>query len=391
MGKEWLNSSRTVLEKPLKVDAPYKEAFYLDPAKAEAIGYRFSVNRGQKIEVKVTILGNDSMKLFIDLYRVNNDSLKIWQHVASADSIEHILAFEPRRDADYILRLQPELLRGGKFGVSILKVPSYSFPVTGKNSRAIGSYFGDPRDGGKREHHGVDIFAKRHTPIIAPVKGYVRRVGERGLGGNVIWIRDSNGNNLYFAHLQKQLVKQHTYVNPGDTIGTVGNTGNAKTTPPHLHFGIYKNGPIDPVHFIKETNIVLPGISTDLASLGNWARARQKTHLSFTDKIDIPLDTLESYEIMKVIGTIGSMLRVALPNGLIGYVSESDVESVEAPIMSYAVNKSYELLDAPMVNAVVTKELSQVETIAVLALHKDFLFVRTSLGNVGWISTLSNL
>jgi hypothetical protein len=213
-------------------------------------------------------------------------------------------------------------------------------------------------------------------------------VGERGMGGNVIWIRDSKGNNLYFAHLQKQLVKQHTYVNPGDTIGTVGNTGNAKTTPTHLHFGIYKNGPIDPIHFIKETNIVLPGISTDLASLGNWARTRQITHLSLTDNIGIPLDTLGEHELIKVIGSIGSMFRVTLPDGLTGYVNEADIESVAAPIRSYTVNKSYELLDAPMINAVVTKELSQVETIAVLALYKDFLFVRTSLGNVGWINTL---
>ncbi|MEQ9022655.1 MAG: M23 family metallopeptidase, partial [Pseudomonadales bacterium] len=130
-------------------------------------------------------------------------------------------------------------------------MPTLDFPVAGKDKRAIQSVFGDPRDGGRREHHGVDIFASRHTPILAPTKAEVRFVGVRGLGGKVVWLFDrERGTNLYFAHLQEQKVKRYQMVNPGDTIGTVGNTGNARYTPPHLHFGIYRNGPIDPYAFI---------------------------------------------------------------------------------------------------------------------------------------------
>ena len=55
--------------------------------------------------------------------------------MASADSAQQRLAFEPRRDAEYILRIQPELLRGGKVTIQIQKVPSFSFPVSGKNSK----------------------------------------------------------------------------------------------------------------------------------------------------------------------------------------------------------------------------------------------------------------
>jgi len=76
---------------------------------------------------------------------------------------------------------------------------------------------------------------------------------------------------------------------------------------------------------------------------------------------------------------------------LTGYIKGSDIESVEEPIRSYTVSKSYELLDAPMTNATVTKELPQIETLAVLAQHKDYLFVRTSLGNLGWIIVSANL
>ena len=54
----------------------------------------------------------------------------------------------------------------------------------------------------------------------------------------------------------------------GQVIGTVGNTGNARTTPPHLHFGIYRNGPIDPFHFIAETDTVPDRIQGDSLLLG---------------------------------------------------------------------------------------------------------------------------
>ena len=387
LGKDWLKSSQKALEIPISVEPPYKEAFFLDPAKAESMGYRFSVMRGQKIEVKVSMLIADSVKVFIDLYRVNNDSLRNYQHVASADSTEHQLAFEPRRDADYILRLQPELLRGGRFDVTIQKIPSFSFPVNGKSSKSIGSYFGDPRDGGKRDHHGVDIFAKRHTPIIAPTRAYVRSVATRGLGGKVIWLRDSKGHNLYFAHLQKQIAKPQTYVNPGDTIGTVGNTGNAKSTPTHLHFGIYRGGPIDPINFIRETNNVLPNITAGIEVLGNWVRTKDKSYLKEYN-LAVHIDTLEVYQPMKVVGIVQSSYRVVLPNGLIGYINEAEIEPAAEPISSQLALVPHSLLLSPSQNSITKATLVTGESLAILAMHKSYWFVRTSVGQFGWIQSL---
>lgn len=58
-------------------------------------------------------------------------------------------------------------------------------------------------------------------------------------GGKVVWMRDeARGMSLYYAHLDSQHVAAGAYVRPGDTLGFVGKTGNARTTPPHLHFGI---------------------------------------------------------------------------------------------------------------------------------------------------------
>ncbi len=76
--------------------------------------------------------------------------------------------------------------------------------------------------------------------MLATSRARVRRIDEWKLGGRVIWLEDPERNlRLYFAHLQTQDVEDGTWVQAGERIGTVGNSGNARTTPPHLHFGIY--------------------------------------------------------------------------------------------------------------------------------------------------------
>lgn len=113
------------------------------------------------------------------------------------------------------------------------------FPVRGKNKRDIISYFGDPRDGGKRRHEGVDIRADRGTAVVAVADATVKKVKEGGAGGRQIWLLLDNGWEVYYAHLHAQLVKENEKVKAGQLIGTVGNTGNAQRAGPHLHFCLY--------------------------------------------------------------------------------------------------------------------------------------------------------
>ncbi|MBI4485879.1 MAG: M23 family metallopeptidase [Acidobacteria bacterium] len=83
-------------------------------------------------------------------------------------------------------------------------------------------------------HHGVDIFAPRGTPVLAAAGGIVTSGGTSSLGGNVVWIaRPGRREAHYYAHLDRQLVTPGTFVEAGDVIGTVGNTGNARGTLPH--------------------------------------------------------------------------------------------------------------------------------------------------------------
>lgn len=119
-----------------------------------------------------------------------------------------------------------------------------SFPVAMPGA-AIASVFGDPRDGGAREHHGVDIFAPRGTPVVAAGDGRVTDVRNTPVGGLVIWMEDfDRGLIYYYAHLEEQYVRRGQIISAGDTIGAVGNSGNARGVNPHLHFGVYLPGTI---------------------------------------------------------------------------------------------------------------------------------------------------
>lgn len=124
-------------------------------------------------------------------------------------------------------------------------------PVMGASRSSIVSLYGDARDGGRRKHEGIDIFAPKGTMIVAPSDGEITSVGYNSLGGKVIWMNDNkNKRSYYFAHLDSQIVHKGMLVRQGDTLGTVGNTGNARRTRSHLHFGVYHQNK-KPVTYIR--------------------------------------------------------------------------------------------------------------------------------------------
>lgn len=94
-----------------------------------------------------------------------------------------------------------------------------------------------------RSHEGIDIFAARGTPIQATTQGIVSKVGEDALGGRVVMIVGPGGAGHYYAHLEDYAdISPNDWVNAGDIIGYVGDSGNAKGTPPHVHYGVYISG-----------------------------------------------------------------------------------------------------------------------------------------------------
>jgi len=119
---------------------------------------------------------------------------------------------------------------------------SLPVPVEGVRPRQLRDTWGGARSEG-RKHEGIDIFAKRGTPVTSSTEGIVTRVGTNRLGGLVVWVMGPGGQRHYYAHLDSYAnVEAGMRIEAGHVVGYVGNTGNAKGTPPHLHYGIYETG-----------------------------------------------------------------------------------------------------------------------------------------------------
>ncbi len=114
----------------------------------------------------------------------------------------------------------------------------YSFPVIG--TTWFEDSFGADREGGARKHEGTDLFGKEGTPIVSICGGRVEQIGWNRLGGERVGIRGDDGNYYYYAHLQyiSSLLVKGNRIEAGESVGTMGHTGDALTTPDHLHFGI---------------------------------------------------------------------------------------------------------------------------------------------------------
>jgi len=90
-------------------------------------------------------------------------------------------------------------------------------------------------------HIGNDIFGAIGTPLVAVVDGVVERAGYGGsVGGNRVTIRRGSWY-FYYAHMSSVSVRQGQTVKAGTVIGTLGKSGSASGTSPHVHFSIYAN------------------------------------------------------------------------------------------------------------------------------------------------------
>ena len=124
-----------------------------------------------------------------------------------------------------------------------LTAGGYVFPVYGPSS--FGDTFGAPRgDVASGWHHGEDIFAPLGAPLLAVADGTIFSVGWNHLGGWRLWLRDHEGNEFYYAHLSafSPFAVNGREVKAGTVVGFVGNSGDAASTPYHLHFEIHPVG-----------------------------------------------------------------------------------------------------------------------------------------------------
>jgi peptidoglycan LD-endopeptidase LytH len=321
-GTEWKEAGERVFSDTLLITLPYKEILYFSPLRIYASGYMFNGQRGEKIIITINKDSVVTTQLFLDLFFINGEE---FEHTASAENKNLFIEHTFSSTGTYFLRIQPELLGGGSFNLHISNSPSLAFPVEGKDSRAVRSFWGDRRDGGVRVHKGVDIFADRGTPVLASEDGVVTRTGTNNLGGKVVWLSTLN-KSLYYAHLDSQAVSPPATVKKGDTLGFLGNTGNARFTPPHLHFGIYYHGEgaVDPLPYIRNffADVSEPEINNEL--LGAHGRISSRTSLFYsldTKKKEVfPSDTP-----VMITGGTGEFYKGILHNGKSVYIKQKAV------------------------------------------------------------------
>lgn len=390
LGTDWLAVGERALRDSLKITVPYRESGYFSANKAFAVGYRMDAQRGDRFLVRVETQGQKPVQVFIDVLALNGRNRTGFVAASKADT--NVLAWEPRRTQTYLIRIQPELLRSGRYTISITREPALSFPVQGRDSRQISSFFGVPREGGRRRHEGVDIFVPKGTPALAAVDGVITGVGTGKLGGNVAFLADNDRNiRLYYAHLDRWNVQNGQRVSVGDTIGFVGNTGNARTTGPHLHFGIYGEGEgaTDPLPFIRLGRGPAKQSLLSATRLGDSVRVTAgRTALRPAPTADAPiLRQLPHAAALTIVGGTDAWLRVELPDGLTGYVASAATEPATRPLRTLRLPSPGNLLDAADPAAATIDTLPAGSAVEVLAGAGPFLLVRRADGQTGWLAS----
>lgn len=133
--------------------------------------------------------------------------------------------------------------------------PRIGIPVAGVREASLVDTWGAARSEG-RQHQGIDIFAPRGTAVTSATRGIVLAVGTNRLGGRVVEVLGPGLVMHYYAHLDRYAtaIRCGQVVRPGEVLGYVGDSGNAKGTPCHLHYGMYvpPHHAVDPYVFLRD-------------------------------------------------------------------------------------------------------------------------------------------
>ena len=387
-GRSWLAAAAQALRDSLVVPLPFAETGYFRPEVPTAASYRYAVRAGEQVHISLTLASGANAHVFLDAFEVAPGQAPI--PLASADTLVLDFRYRAETDGQHLLRVQPELLAAGRYTLRVAREPSLSvFPVRGRTDAAASSFWGADRDGGTRRHEGIDIFAPRGTPALAAADGFITRTGETPLGGRVVWLADAaHGEHLYYAHLDKQLVSPGQRVRAGDTLGLVGNTGNARTTAPHLHFCIYRSswGAVDPLPFVQRAAIA-PAPQAGPDRRGEFVRLRVATALRPTTATanSSLLAKLSKQMPLLVLGQQGPALRVQTPVGQIGYVAaQAVVGAGGAPLRRLLLPMAIELRGQPAATAPARGALAARTAVAVLGEANGFSLLRGPQGELGW-------
>lgn len=318
----WLQAGRRAVERAPTIRPPYAESGRFS-GDADARGYRVELLAGERLNIELD-LEPGSAAPFLDLFVAQADAEgRPFLSRSGATALE----YRARTDGPVLVRLQPRLGGSGGYDLKLRRVPALVFPVVHDAAAVIGAFL-EARDGGARRHRGIDIHAPRGTPVVAAADGVVERVDVTELGGLVVWLRETDTNRThYYAHLDTQRVRRGARVRTGETVGTVGNTGNASETAPHLHFGIYRSGTaVNPLLYLDPPGVepADPHVAdhADPTLVGVRARTRvAAAGFRTTNEAATPALSLPRHSPLQVLAAAGRSYRVRLDNGAEGFLA----------------------------------------------------------------------
>lgn len=384
----WKMAAKQALKEAVRITLPFVEAGYLLPQKPSSASYLFSLKRGKIFHASVESDGIDPAQCHFFLLQVTHgDSASLVDMVRAERG--PAITFTPPYDGRYLLHVQSKAQDLARYKLALREDASLAFPVAGKDSKAILCLFGASRSGGTRKHMGVDIFAPRGTPVVASFDGIVERVESDKIGGRVIWMTDSARQfHLYYAHLDKQLVRRRTKVSAGDTLGTVGNTGNADALDPHLHFGIWRYGEgfFDPYSFIDQPRDAPDIASTQVRRLGAWGRTTAQALLRRrpNEKATV-CGRILPHTPVHVTDSVGEWLYVEEPDGAGGFMKKKFVEASVDPFCSITLNALALLYESASEEGSAADTLAAGLRIPVLSRFGSYLHVKIDEKKTGWI------
>jgi len=130
-------------------------------------------------------------------------------------------------------------------------------PVEGVPPTALTDTFTQARANGARPHDAIDIMAARGRAVLAATEGRIEKLFWSEEGGRTLYERSSDGRRIYYyAHLDAYApgLREGQALRRGQRIGSVGSSGNADPSAPHLHFAVHEMGAGEPWHGGRAVN-----------------------------------------------------------------------------------------------------------------------------------------
>ncbi|MEM1324748.1 MAG: hypothetical protein AAGI23_02280 [Bacteroidota bacterium] len=117
MGEDWLAAGARALTDTNYVNIPLDEIAYFASNRIDAKSYRFELEKGRNMEVEIKTFPRDLL-LFIDLFEYSADTDKyIFVPIQKTD--DRTYTYNIKQSGEFVLRVQPQILTGGRYGIRI--------------------------------------------------------------------------------------------------------------------------------------------------------------------------------------------------------------------------------------------------------------------------------